>query len=57
MSKFLSLIDSNPEANMESDLGTFISKFLPCDRKNNVEESQIDSQPQRVKNTWYKKIC
>lgn len=55
LSKFLSLIDSNPETNIENDFGTFISKFHPCDRKNNVEESQMDSQPQRVRNTLYQK--
>ena len=55
LSKFLSLIDSNPEANIENYFGTFISKFLPCDRKNNVEESQMDNQPQRVRNTLYQK--
>ena len=55
LSKFLSLIDSNPEANIENYFGTFISKFLPCDRKNNVEEPQMDNQPQRVRNTLYQK--
>lgn len=55
LSKFLSLIDANPETNIENDFGTFISKFHPCDRKNNVEESQMDSQPQRVRNNFISK--
>lgn len=51
LSKFLSLTDSNLEVNMESDSGTFISKLLPSDRKKNIEESRMNNEPQRVRNT------